>query len=318
MPLDRVAALGSQIVGVVILITAGIKAGSPTKFRNHLAGLRMFSARWLDTAVAAIAGAEGAWGFALLIGLWPRLLLPVSVGLLGALSAVTVWSVRTGRAEDCGCYGGFVRPSIGQSLALNGLYAALLVAAMIARQKMDLASEWGAPAVLSVGVLFALAAEVVRRSKSASHEGSRNPSPLKAGTPWTSEWSAGSSVGSESEHIVSYLGPRCPYCRTWVGILNLTHESPTLPDVTGVLAASDREVEEFVRTTGVRFPVVTIPQTLMSTLTATVPTTVSIESGVITDVWAGNGSPAFFARFKESFFTSAGAPDRILQDAGQT
>jgi hypothetical protein len=90
-----------------------------------------------------------------------------------------------------------------------------------------------------------------------------------------------------------------------VKILNVAHESAELPRVTGVVAESGDDVDEFIRTSGVRFPVVTIPRPLMNTLTDAVPTTVSIESGRISEVWTGNASPTFFNRFKRSFFSDA-------------
>jgi hypothetical protein len=305
MSFDRLAAAGAQIVGIVILVTGAIKAAAPGNFRDHLSGLRIIPESWLNPAVAGAAGVEGAWGYALLIGLWPALLPAFSAVLMVALSAITLWSVRAGRAEDCGCYGGFVRPSIGQSMALNCLYVALLLGTAFARRKTTPTALWEPSSALALGIVFAGVAELVRRTSPIPVAEPREPSPLQAGREWTAAWAAGSLAEDVGEHIVSYLGPRCPYCRSWVRILNIAHESPTFPEVTGVVAEAGNEIDEFIRTAGIKFPVVTITPSLMNTLAKGVPTTVSIKSGVINEVWTGNVSPTFFEQFKRSFFPAA-------------
>ena len=130
-------------------------------------------------------------------------------------------------------------------------------------------------------------------------------SPLKVGRRWTKRWGAGAPDDGR-ETLISYLGPDCPYCKQWVRVLNAMSQAPGLPRVTGIVAAPRDKVDAFIETSGIRFPVVTISQTLMSRLVWGVPTTVLVSSGAIAKQWAGQMPPEFFDRFREAFFPLAG------------
>jgi hypothetical protein len=280
----------------------------PHTFRRHVASLGIIPAHFLSSAVTLSAALEVGWGIALIVNLAPRVVLPASVILLAALSTVSWLGVKTGKAADCGCYGGFIQPTIGQSLALNGLYAALLIGSWLVLGNDASNATWQYPIVAIGALAAAVVAEWARR-----HEESRGSplfvaSPIKVDARWQDRWARGATRHVKGEMLVALLGPDCPYCKQWIRIGNATIQSPDLPEVIGIVGASSRKRDEFVRDYGIRFPVVAISPSLMSRLARAVPTTLRIEEGIIKDVWVGNMPPEFVERFRRAFF-----PDVLLE-----
>ena len=79
-------------------------------------------------------------------------------------------------------------------------------------------------------------------------------------------------------------------------------QTPDLPRVAGVVATTSDALENFVETSGIRFPITTISQTLMNRLVWGVPTTVLVSGGRIQKQWSGNMPPDFYDRFRHAFF----------------
>ena len=125
MNTDQLLFAGSRIVGVVFLAAAVMKAINPSNFHGHITRLGLVPRRWARLFAPALIGVEGAWGAALIIAFAPTVVLPATAVALVLLSGMSAWGVRSGRTEDCGCYGGFITPSLWQSVGLNGLYFAL-------------------------------------------------------------------------------------------------------------------------------------------------------------------------------------------------
>jgi hypothetical protein len=242
--------------------------------------------------------------------------LPLSALALVLLTCLTVWSVKSGKTEDCGCYGGFITPSIWQSVALNGFYVLLIIAAWATSTAVSEDGLWKIAAVTVTTVLLGGIAEYALRSEFATGVALFTPSPLKIGRRWKPRWAGTASNRMEPAHLLAYLGPDCPYCKRWVRALNVIHESPELPPVTAIFSASQKVIDEFVRETGVRFPIATISQGKMQRLSSAVPTTILVEQGTIQDVWAGaTFSKSFTDRFKAVFFPSAARLPSESEDA---
>ena len=306
MTVESWAMLGARGVGLVILAAALMKVAAPFSFYRHVGRLDLLPRPGLRVFVPAAIGIEGGWGVALAVGLLPRLVLPLSALALAVLTVLTFWSVKSGKTEDCGCYGGFITPSIWQTVALNGLYVLLIVAAWAASSAGSFYAIWQIAAVTVSAVVLGGVAEYALRFEFSKGVPLFTPSPLKIGNRWKRRWAGTAANQLGSAHLLAYLGPDCPYCKRWVRALNVIHESPALPPVTAILSSSQKAIEDFVLETGVRFPIATISQAKMQRLSSAVPTTVLIEHGTIKDVWKGAiFSESFTRRFKEVFFPSA-------------
>lgn len=296
--------LGPIFVGATFLWTGAIKAIAPHVFREHLGRLGWVPGRWIPYIVPAAAGLETAWGMVLILGILPAVALPLTALLLVAFTGVSWWGVKSGHTTDCGCYGGYVVPSIGQSVTLNGAFIALVLLAWVAGAPAASVTEWKIIVTILTGIAFTiLAASALQHLLKTGHMLIKT-TPLKIGRQWRKRWGTGIPEDGR-DMLISYLGPSCPYCKKWVRVLNVMDKSPGLPRVIGIVAESQESVETFVQNSGIHFPVVTIPQTLMSRLVWGVPTTVLVSSGVIETKWSGTMPPEFFTRFKEAFFPKA-------------
>jgi hypothetical protein len=265
------------------------------------------------------AGLESAWGAALILGVAPALILPATAVLLAFFTAISWWGVKSGKTTDCGCYGGYVVPSIAQSVALNAALAALVIAAWLAVPQSMETPLWKMIFISVVGLAAGTLAHVSQRFLATHGRFMIDMSPLKVGRRWRSSWGAAAPNGDVRELLVSYLGPDCPHCKKWVRVLNAMQQTPHLPRVAGVVATSHGVLEDFVVTSGIRFPITTISQTLMNRLVWGVPTTVLVSAGRIQQQWSGNMPPDFYGRFRHAFFpTDAPSSENGESDEAET
>lgn len=314
-PRDAFSVAGPWIVGATFLWAGIIKARAPHVFQAHLNKLGWIPPRLVHSSVVIVTALEVVWGLALILGIAASVVLPATAIALVGLTFVSWWGVRSGRTTDCGCYGGYVVPSLAQGIAINAAFIALVLLAWFAGDHSAPTPAWklivAAATGIAAGGFAASSLSYLRKTGRLRHD----LSPLKVGKSWRHRWGA-SIPDDAAEHIVSYLGPDCPHCKQWVKVLNAMDQTPGLPSVVGIVAASDKELEAFVERSGIRFPMKTIPQTLMSRLVWAVPTTVVISGGKIQNGWRGQMPPAFFQRFRDVFFPSAAAVTDNGAEAG--
>jgi hypothetical protein len=303
-PLIILATAGPWIVGATFLWAGFVKAISPHVFESHLYKLAWIPPRQVPTSVTMAAALEAGWGAALILGVAPAIVLPVTAIALVVLTTTSWWGVRSGRTTDCGCYGGYVVPSLAQSIALNATFVALTLIAWLAQSASTTTPQWKLIAALATAIVAGALAVASAQFLKKHGRFMMDLSPLKIGRAWRARWGA-TIPDDAAEHIVSFLGPECPHCKQWVRVLNVIDKAPGLPRVMGVVAASGDKLDEFVTTSGIQFPMHTIPQTLMSRLVWGVPTTVLVANGKIQNQWTGQMSPEFFQRFRDAFFPTA-------------
>ena len=58
-------------------------------------------------------------------------LYPLAAAVLVVFLVLTAWGVRSGRIEDCGCYGGLLMVTPAQSMTLDALYLGLMAVAWL-------------------------------------------------------------------------------------------------------------------------------------------------------------------------------------------
>lgn len=295
----------ARLVGVAFVWTGIIKMMAPHTFSQHLAKLGWIPNRFLAAAVSAIAGFEGGLGVALFLMVGPRVVLPGTVALLAVLTAVSWWGVKSGKTTDCGCYGGYIQPSILQSVALNSAFASILLAAWRFAPIESVPQRWEIAAVAAAALCVAGVTQAAQWFEGRNGRYMFNTNPLRVGARWRNPWASSAVSLAETESIVAYLGPDCPYCRQWVRFLNAIDASPSLPPVVGVVGTSGENQRRFVEESGIRFPIVNISPSLMARLSPAVPTTVDVVGGKITEIWVGSMPPALYDRFKRAFFPEA-------------
>jgi hypothetical protein len=299
---------GPLIVGATFLYSGAVKAVSPHVFRQHLSSLGWIPRRYLDVSVVTAAALEAGWGVMLMINAVPRIVIPLTALALFVLTGISWWGVRSGRTTDCGCFGGYVVPSLAQSILLNSTFIVLLLITPLPRESHLF--WWKIVAAIVAAVAAASLAVGSQRTLAKTGQFLFDLSPLKIGRRWHNKW--GADIAGQGEFLVSYLGPDCPHCKQWVRVLNAVSQSAGLPQVIGIVATPGEKLRQFVDESGIRFPMKTIPQTLMSRLVWGVPTTVQVADGRIQNQWSGRMPPEFFARFRDAFFPGE-APEKSLE-----
>jgi uncharacterized membrane protein YphA (DoxX/SURF4 family) len=300
-----ILSLGPRLVGLTFIWAGVIKALEPHIFSRHVAALGWIPGNLLSKAVSAAAALETGLGLALLLGTAPQLVLPLALMVLVGLSAVSWWGVRSGRTNDCGCYGGYIQPSIGQSMMLNGLYALLIAGGWWAAGSSVQSSSWQLVLPVTVVLAVAVYTEIAQLHASRTGQPLIDLNPLKAGRKWKHSWAGGITSGIDGEILVAFLGPDCPYCGQFVKIGNAMVQSPKLPRVVGVVGTSKDRLQSFIDEKGIRFPMANVAQSVTARLVSAVPTAVLIEAGEIKRIWIGNMPPDFVDRFKNAFFPAA-------------
>ncbi len=282
----------SGLVGLVFLATGTLKAVDSARFFDQVRRYRLLPpATVLPSALLFIA-VECALGTALLLG-QSRWLLPAAALMLVAFAGLTAWATSTGRAEDCGCYGGLVRVTPAQSLALDGIYVALLGAAwyLVPRESATSVVGW-----LVVAAVFAAALVASWRSLRAPLV---DLGLLRVGRAWRRGWLKHYARDlTQGSHFVVFLSRDCPYCKRWVPLLNVIEVQPDLPSVVGIMSLGDEALKGFLAEHLIRFPVTVMPVSLASLMVNAYPTAALVENGRITGKWVGELPEPYLARVR--------------------
>jgi len=280
------------VVGGVFVATGVLKALDSRRFAQQLQRYRLLPPRLVPGAALAFIAFECALGAALILGLSPWLL-PAAALLIAGFAALTAWGTRTGRVEDCGCYGGLVMLTPAQSLALDGLYVALLVAAWL--------SWTGGPglAAWKIAIVFLAGAAALAAAWRSQAGALVSLGLLRAGRTWRRGWLKRSERDvTHGAHFVVFLSRECPYCKNWVPLLNVIEVQSDLPSVTAVMSLDDEARKGFLAEHLITFPVTFMPQSLISLMVDAYPTAALVENGRVTGTWVGEMPEPYLTRVR--------------------
>jgi hypothetical protein len=305
------AYLLAATVGFVFLGAGAIKALDARRFARDIDEYRLLPRRRIRLAALALIALECALGAALVVRL-ADVLVPVAAAIVIVLFGLTLWALVTHRVEDCGCYGGLLRLSLGQSLLLDAGYLALLATAWVgtgaARSAGFTPRLWKLLVVVAAG-----AAGVLTAQRSIQRGALIDFGLLKAGKRWNPRWLVGSPRRIEQgSHVVVFLSEDCPYCKQWVPLLNVIEVQADLPRVLGVLAGRSVDRDRFLTQHMIRFPVASIPRPLMGMMATAFPTAAIVENGVIRQTFVGQFPPDLHPRVRQFFDSIA------ISNAGAT
>jgi len=187
--------LGPRIVGATFLVAGVIKAVAPYGFSRHLAPLGLIPQGVLSGAVAATAAVEAGIGVALLTAADSSIVWPSMLALLFGLSALSWWGVRSGKATDCGCYGGYFRPSIRQSLGLNAVFAIMVSVPWLLGLGSATISGGQVASIFAATITAGMVAAWVQAFEARNGHPPFDLSPLKSNRRWRHGWAAGMKPG---------------------------------------------------------------------------------------------------------------------------
>ncbi len=292
--LDFLSLLGSLLVGSVFLVTGVTKALAPRSFFNHVNNLQIFPSQRVIPVALTFIVVEWVLGNALILRLFSNWLFPCVVFLLAALSFLTYWSTSTGRTEDCGCYTQFLEVTSRQSLMLNVSYIVLIVIAIF-HPISNFLLPWQQFWILQLAIVVAIFG-VTLGNRCLTKFGSplMTLSPLQANRRWQARWLPTYDGGlMQDTKVVAFLSPNCPHCQLWSKALNIMHKRSDLPDVVGVMAASNEAIEAYIAEKKLAFPVVAMAQSTNDRLIEAYPTVILLEKGTIKENWGHIMPPEF-------------------------
>jgi len=293
MSLSVVSAIASALVGAVFLATGGLKAVDAAQFLRQVRRFRLLPRGWESRAAVLVIALECALGAALLTGM-SSALYPVTAAALVIFLVLTGWGVRSGRIEDCGCYGGLLMLTPAQSLVLDALYVALVAAAWVLAPPDAAIPLWKFAVVTGVG-LAALAAATSSLRKPLA-----DLALLRVGRTWRRGWLKQFDRDlSRGSHFVVFLSRDCPYCKRWVPLLNVIEVQPELPSVVAVMSLEGAELRAFLDQHLIKFPVTHMPQSLVSLMATAYPTAALVEDGRVKQKWVGEMPKEYVDRIRQ-------------------
>jgi hypothetical protein len=270
-----------------------LKLLSPSAFLRHISNLKLPVLRGRPRAATAaitavLAVVECVLGVALLVRIFPDRVFPLCLGLLVVFATVTILSPSMGRSADCGCFGNILILTPSQSVLLNALSAASIVAA------------WRFPVgfgvtplvqktILMVSVAFftGIAAASMWSSVKFGQD-LLDTSPLKPRRRWNPEWLEGfRDYSNRHSLLVALLSPDCLVCKAWIEPLNKLARRPGMPQLIAGMAGETKAIGAFRREFNIKFPLLPVRATTMVRLVHAYPTLVTVEDGKITSVNVG-------------------------------
>ncbi|MGD1806086.1 TlpA family protein disulfide reductase [Dapis sp. BLCC M126] len=289
MMLFILASTSSNIVGSILLLTGIAKVIEPWKFIQYITTLNLVNSQLIIPVALTFTAIESALGVGLILGVFPTLIIPVSILLLFGLSMLTYWSTSTGKTKDCGCYNGWLEITPTQSLILNTIYIFLLTfAEFFGKYQPTILWQW-----LVVLITFITSYALVAGSLEYMQENGRpyiDFTPLQENRIWQIEW-----LGEDSKSLMSgsvivvFMSIECSQCKHWLGVLKLVQWQDDLPAIVGLIDTKNIQAgQNFVDRYFLNFPVVAVDKRLYRKLNIeVVPTAVLLENGVIQEKWIG-------------------------------
>lgn len=293
----------AALVGSILLAAGTLKVLDTGAFLRQVLRYRLIPPPGARAASVCLSGLECALGAGLVVHV-SQLALPVAV-LLVSFAVLTAWGTSTGRVDDCGCYGGLILLTPKQSLALDGLYVALLTASWFFESGISARPRIWQLAI--VGAVFAIAIAAAARSM-------KRPlakiALLKAGRAWRKKWlpQFGRDI-TQGAHFVVFLSPECPHCKRWMPLLNVIEARNELPSVVGVMSVNQDSLDRFLGEHLIRFPMVLMRRSLISLMIGAFPTAALVEGGRVRRVWVGEMPEEYFGHARQ-FFAAVAPPKK--------
>ncbi|MEB3342787.1 MauE/DoxX family redox-associated membrane protein [Okeania sp.] len=279
----------SNIVGIIFLLTGIAKVIEPWKFTQYITKLNLINSQLIIPFALTFTAIESALGVGLILGVFPTLIMPISILLLFGLSILTYWSTSTGKTEDCGCYNGWLEITPTQSLILNTVYIFLLLfTEFFGKYQPTIFWQWLVVLITFI-TTYALASGSLEYMQKNGHP-YIDFTPLQENRMWQIEW-----LGEDSKSLISgsiivvFMSPECSRCKDWLGVLKLVQWQDDLPAIVGLIDTENIQVgQDFVDKYFLNFPVVAVNKRFYRKLKIeVVPTAVLLENGVIQEKWIG-------------------------------
>ncbi len=127
----RYLARGFQIiVGLVLLVAATLKGFDPGAFAEEITSYGITPESWSMFLAWGLVIGEWMLGLALVLNLWPRIVILSGIALMLLFIAVTVLAWMEGSVSTCGCFGNLVNRSPEEVLVEDTFFLFMLLFAL--------------------------------------------------------------------------------------------------------------------------------------------------------------------------------------------
>ena len=274
------------LIGIVLFFAGLLKSLYIQPFIGHVTSLKLFPQKSNVLIALLFVEIECGLGMSLILHVYPQELIPFTIFLILVLSVLNYWAVRSGRAEDCGCYGGLITFTPRQSLALNLFYLAILWIGYISQIDGYATGMWK---VWIVVITILIGGYLAKQSaKSPLIDLSR----LRKGSSWQDSW-LNSDIFKAGSFFITFLNRNCADCTKWIDELkNLKTigNSPTivclLPDDSASVNYADTEIKP-------HFTYFLVDRRLFRRLVFQTPTAVLVSESKVVEKWVADFPDVF-------------------------
>ena len=275
-------------VGIVIVVSAVAKATDTAVFADLLGKYGFLGLGYLAPAIIL---AELLLGLLLVFDIKPRAVAAITIGLIGAFSAVFAYGLIHLGIRDCGCFGplSILNNTPWFTLTRNGLLIALLIPTILLPETKAKPTQGTITfiAVIISAVMFLCGftfrgAECLQREKTSF-----------APTAISDQLQEIAGCHPDSSYLIYAFSYECPFCLNSVGNVNQYVTMHAVDRVMGIAVADEEAAERFYRLFDIEFPIQEISDIRMLRLTGTLPTAWLIRGDSVRAIFHGQvPSPA--------------------------
>ncbi len=286
----RGLATASQvIVGLVFLVAGAVKVWDPVSFFWSTAPLgRLLAGVLWDTvsrAALALGPLEVGLGLALIVGWRPRVILPMTFGLLVFFLVILITGWASGYTLECGCFGTLVQRTPGEAIVEDLLLLGLVSLAWWVESWEPKRTRAEQLIIPCLGLLVSVAIWSVQ---------------LADGREWLTRSGAqvGSYVGdlpfrdgrvdlTQGDVILKLFSPTCHHCQEAVPTLNRWKEAGLAVVALSQASPNGQELKKFRDWFGPKYTLGEIQQAAFLRMVGgqKLPRFLYLRDGVVLTVW---------------------------------
>lgn len=248
-----IARLLGAAVGIVLLVAGIAKATDMEMFIRQIRDYGFFSNRAL-LAVSAwgLIAMECALGVALLVTYRPRVMTPITGGLLFLFLGATGWAWATGVTENCGCFGAWAKRTPAQAAVEDVILIAALAVAWLGTKGATWQSRKKGWTVALAWVVGLALPWVFGFSPSNVAEPQSNPASLTLADLKVQGLDVDLKQG---EFLVALIDTDCKHCQESVPQLNELLEVPGVPPLVALCMNEEWQRLYFTQRFQAAFPI---------------------------------------------------------------
>lgn len=276
-------ALVTSLIGLFFILTALLKAFYSRLFIVHVRRFRLFPERPAALLAILLIEFEAGLGAAILLGIYPELLIPLAGCLVLLFTLLNAWGYRFRQLENCGCYGGLIRVNRRQSQTVNVLLAFMLGVCWYFRDRDHLTDPRHLYYVICLVLIVHLLAKktVVKPAFDLLR--------MKIGKPWNRNWF---DIDTENQpqacYLFFFLDRQCLLCRAWIHQLERVSPEAFRCRMVVLTTAAGKKSSLEQDFSHLQLPVQIINENVMRLLSGQLPLAVSVNAGMIVAKWSGS------------------------------